>query len=150
MRRLALLAILTLCSCAVPKPTVVQKDSVRVEIRERIVRDTVRVELPPVVIERETEDTVSVITAKYASSTASIRGGLLYHSLSAGGSVEVPVYVTVHDTTVVQSQSQTVYVDVPRKPSKWESFLEVCGYFALGFVLLGIVILILRLTGVLR
>lgn len=144
MKRIVILAFLAICSCAVQKPTV-QKDSVRVEIRERIVRDTVKVDLPPVIIEKETADTVSILESKFASSTAAIRRGLLYHSLSAGGSVQVPVYVTVHDTTTLTQQAQTVYVDVPRRPTKWESFLEVCGWILLALAALAIACLLLKI-----
>lgn len=149
---LLIFAIVQMCttSCAVQKPAVVVKDSVRVEIRERVVRDTVTVELPGSVIERTTPDTVSTLSSAYASSTAAIRDGYLYHSLTSGGAVEVPVTVTVHDTTVVEKQAETVFVDVPRKASGWEHFVEGCGYFALGILALAAVAFSLKIAGVLN
>lgn len=135
-------AVYALVSCGVQKPVATQHDSVRVEIRERIVRDIVSITLPPVYIERTVKDTTSHIESEYAQSDAAIRGGFLFHSLTgAPKTIRVPVYKTVHDTTIIERQAQTVFVDVPRQPTKWESFLEVCGYILLGIVTLTLVAL---------
>ncbi|MBQ7517614.1 MAG: hypothetical protein IJU13_04215 [Bacteroidales bacterium] len=132
-------------ACGAARPAVTLRDSVRVEIRERVVRDTAVVTLPPVVIEKVVADTVSHIESAYASSEAAIRGGCLHHSLtSSGKTVRVPVTVTVHDTLIVERNAETIYVDVPRQPTKWESFLEVCGWMLLGAVALAVLCLILR------
>lgn len=140
-------AVYVLVSCGVQKPVVTHQDSVRVEIRERVVRDIVSVTLPPVYIERTVKDTTSHIESEYAQSDAAIRGGFLFHSLTgAPKTIRVPVYKTVHDTTIIERQAQTVFVDVPRQPTKWESFLEVCGYILLGIVTLAALLLILKLT----
>ncbi|MCR4564882.1 MAG: hypothetical protein K5651_02205 [Bacteroidales bacterium] len=133
-------------ACGAARPAVTLRDSVRVEIRERVVRDTAVVTLPPVVIEKVVADTVSHIESAYASSEAAIRGGCLHHSLtSSGKTVRVPVTVTVHDTTTIEHQAQTVYVDVPRQPTKWESFLEVCGWILLDLIAATIVTIALRI-----
>ena len=140
-------AVYVLVSCGVQKPVVTHQDSVRVEIRERVVRDTVSFTLPAAYIEKTVLDTLSVIEAEHAKSTAAIRGGLLYHSLTCEpDTVRVPVHTTVRDTTIVEKEGKTVYVDVPRQPTKWESFMEVCGYILLGIVTLAALLLILKLT----
>lgn len=134
-----------LSSCGTQKPVVTQQDSVRVEIRERVVRDTVSFTLPAAYIEKTVLDTLSEIETEHAKSTAAIRGGLLYHSLTCEpDTVRVPVHTTVRDTTIVEKEGKTVYVEVPRQPTKWESFLEVCGWILLGAIALAVLCLILR------
>lgn len=139
-------AVYALVSCGVQNPVATRQDSVRVEIRERIVRDTIPVTLPPVYIERTVKDTTSHIESEYAQSDAAIRGGFLFHSLTgAPKTINVPVYTTVHDTTIIERQAQTVLVDVPRQPTKWESFLEVCGWIFLGIVTLVVIFLTIKI-----
>lgn len=134
------------CSCGVQKPTTAERDSVRVEIHEHIIHDTVKVKLEPSIQIRETQDTVSVLRNDYAESEAAIRDGLLYHTLvTPDVQVFVPHTLTVHDTIKVASRTITEYVDVPRQPTKWENFLEICGWIFLGTILLAIAIIVLRI-----
>lgn len=141
------ITIYSLVSCGVQRPVITRKDSIRVEIRERIVRDTAYFQLPAQSSSIITRDTTSVIELDYAKSTASVRDGFLHHSLETKPeTLEVPVYISVHDTTTVEIKGDTIYVDVPRLPTKWESFLEVCGYILLGAVVVSIIALALKLA----
>ena len=134
-----------LVSCGIQRPVITRKDSIRVEIRERIVRDTAYFQLPAQSSSITTRDTTSVIELDYAKSTASVRDGFLHHSLETmPKTIEVPVYIHVHDTTTVEIKGDTIYVDVPRQPTKWEHFLEVCGWILLGIIALAIILILAR------
>lgn len=134
-----------LVSCGVQKPMVTQRDSMRIVIRERLVRDTARIEVPRVVERIVTRDTASILDNEWARSEASVSDGLLRHSLESKPRIlRIPVTVPVHDTLIVERNAETVYVDAPRQLTKWESFLEVCGWILLGAVALAVLCLILR------
>lgn len=75
------------------------RDSVKVTVSERVEfrTDTVRIALPAVSQERDTEDTMSVLRNAYGESRASISGGRLHHTLQLYGGthdtiVRIPVY----------------------------------------------------------
>ena len=144
------MAVLLYClaSCGVQKPVIVsQKDSIRVEIRERIVRDTAYFQLPAQSSSIVTRDTTSTIELDFAKSVAAIRDGVLHHSLETKPeTIEVPVYIHVHDTTRVEIKGDTEYVEVERQPTKWENFLEVCGWIFLGCIALAVIAIILRIS----
>lgn len=144
------LAFLLYClvSCAASKPTPAAiRDSVRVEIRERIVHDTAYFSIVGDFQSQTIKDTASHLQSEYAASDASIEGGLLRHSLRTfPKTVRVPVTVTVHDTLIVERQAETIVQEVPRQPTRWENFVEVCGFILLGLVALGIVALALKLA----
>lgn len=126
MKRLILLALLALCSCS-PKhyPQVVYRDSIRVEIRERLVHDTVKVEVPKIVERNVTRDTASHLENDWALSDASVSDGFLYHSLETKPhTVYVPVEVPVHDTTYIEKEAQTITVtkEVEKPLTGWQRF----------------------------
>lgn len=140
-------AISSLVSCGPTRPAaVVRTDSVRVEIRERIVRDTAFFQIPSASASVVTRDTVSVLRNDYAESEAAIREGLLHHSLTTTGkTIRVPVYVQVHDTLVVRERGEKEFVEVPRQPTRWEAFLEVCGWILIALVSVVMVAFFIRL-----
>lgn len=111
---------LLISACAAPRVTQVeQRDSVRVEYRERLVRDTVLFQVPAESAEREARDTSSHLETSYAESDASYSDGVLTHTLrNKPQQVPVPVVVTVHDTTVVQGNTRTEVVTVPGELTK--------------------------------
>ena len=111
---------LLISACAAPRVTQVeQRDSVRVEYRERLVRDTVLFQVPAESTEREARDTSSHLETSYAESDASYSDGVLKHTLhNKPQQIPVPVVVTVHDTTVVQGSVRTEIVEVPAKLTK--------------------------------
>ena len=141
-------AVWSLVSCGPAKPVaVVRTDSVRVEIRERLVKDTVFFTLPAQSSSVVTKDTTSVIELDFAKSTASVQDGFLHHSLETKPeTLEVPVYIPVHDTLRIEKKGDTKYIEVERQPTKWESFLEVCGWIFLGCIALAVIAIILRIS----
>ena len=145
---LLVLAFLLVTSCGASKPVPATiRDSVRVEIRERIVHDTAYFAISGDFQSQTIKDTASHLQSDYAASDASIEGGLLHHSLRTfPKTVRVPVTVTVHDTLIVERQAETIVQEVPRQPTRWENFVEVCGCILLGLVALGIVALVLKLA----
>ena len=132
----AMLLPLLLDACAAPRVTQVeQRDSVRVEYRERLVRDTVLFLVPAESTEREARDTSSHLETSLAESDASIVDGVLYHSLrNKPQKIPVPVVVTVHDTTVVQGSVRTEIVEVPAKLTKAQERWIRLGKWATGIL----------------
>ena len=104
---LVVFAVLGCCPRILP-PTEI-RDSVRVEIRERIIRDTAFVESPREIERIVTRDTSSHLENSYAKSDAVVSDGFLFHSLeSIPQIVEVPYCVEVHDTTVVKEKADII------------------------------------------
>lgn len=143
---LALYYLLTAVGCVAPLPVIQYRDSVRVEVRERVVRDTAYFTIVgdhKAVI----ADTCSHLENTYAESEAAIRGGMLHHSLTTKPQeVLIPFWSEVRDTFVLRERAEVQRVEVERQPTKWESFCEVCGYILLALVALVIVWLVLRIT----
>ena len=127
---------LLLDACAAPRVTQVeQRDSVRVEYRERLVRDTVLFLVPAESTEREARDTSSHLETSYAESDASYHDGVLTHSLrNKPQQVPVPVVITVHDTTVIQGSVRTEIVEVPAKLTKAQERWIRLGKWATGIL----------------
>ena len=135
-----ILSLLSCAACSVYRQAAPAESS-RVEVRTETVlqKDTVFVELPSSVQERETLDTVSVLENKYASSVASVSGGVLSHTLALAA-VRQPVVV---DTRVVYRDS-LVYVDrvVPQMVEKQLSFWQKLKLQLGGWTMAACVILI--------
>ena len=135
-----ILSLLSCAACSVCRQAAPAESS-RVEVRTETVlqKDTVFVELPSSVQERETLDTVSVLENKYASSVASVSGGVLSHTLALAA-VRQPVVV---DTRVVYRDS-LVYVDrvVPQMVEKQLSFWQKLKLQLGGWTMAACVILI--------
>jgi len=122
---IAVVAVLICVSCSVTKPTVVYRDSVRVEYRDRIVKDTAWFEVPVEVEKIVTRDTASHINGLFSETDAVVSGGYLYHTLvSKPQKVPVPVTVHVTDTVVVEKEAQVVEkeVKVEKELSWWQKF----------------------------
>lgn len=101
------------------------RDSVRVEIRERVVRDTAKFYIEKEVEKVVTRDTSSHLENTYAKSDASVKDGFLTHSLESKPQyIKVPVYITVHDTTVVESHEQ-VFIEKPKEKSNFKLILSI-------------------------
>lgn len=98
---------LSACSHRIyPTTTTQTKDSVRVEYRERLVRDTAYIEVPREQETIITRDTSSHLENSYAVSDASVQAGMLHHSLETKPQkLAAPVYVQVRDTIYVQTSS---------------------------------------------
>lgn len=133
MKRLTLFAILiAFCAISCSPKIITQvrteyRDSVVVEVRERLVRDTVSVEIPVEVEKVVTRDTVSHLENTYAKSDAVVSDGFLHHSLSSKPQViyvpvEVPVSdtTTTHSTSAISEREETKIEYVEKKLSWWQ------------------------------
>ena len=142
-----LLFSLLLSACGTARP-VLDRDSTRVEVKtvERIVRDTAWVELPVIIEKVATLDTASTLENKYAKSEASVRAGILTHSLETKP-VREPVIVEnkeiVRDSLVYVDRVQTVTVEVERKLSWWQSFKMKVGGFAMLILLTAVILFLI-------
>lgn len=104
-------------------------------IRERLVHDTVKVTVPKIIERNVTTDTTSHLENDWARSDATVRDGLLWHSLETKPhTIEVPVLVPVHDTLIVQKEAEirTETVEVEKPLSFWQrleigAFWWLCG-----------------------
>lgn len=114
---------LLISACGVPRVAQVeQRDSVRIEYRERLVRDTMLFQVPAESTEREARDTSSHLETSYAESDASYSSGVLTHTLrNKPLQIPVPVVITVHDTTIVQGSTRTEVVTVPGELTKTQA-----------------------------
>lgn len=147
MRRVVFIALLLLASCC-PKhypPVVEIRDSIRVEIRERLVHDTVKVEVPKIVEKVITRDTVSHLENEWALSDAALVDGFLSHSLETKGrTVYVPIQVPVHDTVIVEKSAEKEVIEVEvEKPLSWWQRLKIGAF---PWLLGGFIALLLWVT----
>lgn len=143
------LTVLTLfiCACS-PKvlPPVNHTDSVRVEIRERLVHDTVRFEVPIIKEKNVTRDTTSHLENDWAQSDAEVKDGFLWHSLETKPhTVDVPYEVPVHDTTYIEKEAQTITVTKEvEKPLTWWQKTRLGAFWWLLVGLVGCLVWIFR------
>lgn len=146
-----IIAAALLWGCS-PKIIPVQRDTVTViktEIVERLVRDTVIVTLPQDSTSTVTTDTTSTLTIRAATSTATVSGGILNHSLYSNPDWKPEVEIVYKDR--VEYRDTTIYRDrvdvqeVERKLTGWQKFTMSSGYILWGIVIAGIIFLILRL-----
>lgn len=120
-------------------------DSTRVEIRERIVkvRDTVVVELPAERVEVITPDTTSTVQTSLATSTATVSGGVLTHSIeNKKTAIRKPteVRVEVRDSIIYRDRQTTKVVEVERELTAWQRFRLDGFWVLLSVVLLSVVL----------
>lgn len=130
---LALLATFACCPCK--HLTTSTADSVRVEVRERIVkvRDTVEVYLPAERVENITADTTSRIETSAAVSTATVRDGRLHHALwnkQQPIGVAVELEAKVEDITREHITTIRNIVEVPAELTWWQQ-TQMRGFWAL-------------------
>lgn len=157
MRRLLaiLTSILVLCQCspcrhcpAAAGPAVESHDNVRVEYRDRIIRDTVEYELPVIIEKRITDDTLSVIENEYARTAAVVHDGKLSHDLRTKPAViRVPVFTEVHDTLVVCEKGETITqtVEVEKKFTWWQQLKMKLGGVAFALLACAIIYIVWKM-----
>ena len=150
MREFIIRAIVTIVSFAVivlcmwlfqgctPQKEIVYVPSVKTVTVETIVHDTIiETKLDEQYAERETRDTTSHLSNKYAYSDASISGGVLHHTLGIhpGASVQKEVQTKTEIITLIDSIPYPVEVKeieyVERKLNFIEKFLMGIGVIAL-------------------
>ena len=148
MRKILPLILLLCCvsSCGLTHhtPTTVIEYRDTTIIRERLVRDTVKVSVPEIIERNVTTDTTSHLENDWAKSDATVRGGFLWHSLETKPrSIDVPVTVTVRDTIKIEKEAQTKTETVEvEKPLSWWQRLKIGAFWWL----LGAVALLLLWT----
>ena len=131
------------CSPRITPPAEI-RDSVRVEIRERVVHDTAYVDVPLIKEVNVTRDTSSHLENEYAMSDASISNGTLRHSLETRPhKIAAPVTITVHDTLTVEKKAETIIKEV-NVLTKWQGFQIILGRILGGLFLLTILMLAVR------
>ena len=122
------------------------KDSIRVEVREKTVyiHDTVLLEIPAQSAENTTRDTSSHLETDYAESDARINpDGTLYHSLQNKPQekpVPVDVPQTQKDSLVYRDRYISEIVEIPRDLTSWQKW-QMRSFWIL---LSGLVIFVLR------
>ena len=110
-------------------------DSVRVEVRERVVHeiDTIEVAIP---YEREatsTRDTTSHLETTYAISDAMISGGVLSHSLVTRPQlrkVEIKKPIVRRDSVIFRNSYRDVKVEVERELT-WLQRFQINGFWGM-------------------
>lgn len=105
-------ALCATASCSpklLPTTTTQAKDSVRVEYRERLVRDTAYIEITKETERIITRDSLSHLENTYAESTAEIKDGMLRHELkSKPQKLAAPVAVQVRDTIIIRDKAEQI------------------------------------------
>ena len=132
-------------SCGVQKPpqpsVIIQHDTT---IRERIIHDTARFEVPVEIEKIVTRDTASHLENRFGMSDAIVSQGFLSHSLQTKPQIiKIPVNVEVHDTTVVYKQAETKIEYVEKKLTWWQEF-RLKGFWWLLGICVGLLIYIFR------
>ena len=126
--------------CCVCKPQPVQKDSVRIEYRDRVIYDTATVEVTKEVEKIVTRDTVSHLENTWASSDAMVSEGFLHHSLeSKPRYIKVPVEVTVTDTLIIEHSATIIEKEVEKPLSWWQTTRIGAFWWLVGGIIISLV-----------
>ena len=150
---LLLLFAASACSTVRQFPTVTDSTKVEVHVVEKIVRDTAWIELPAIMEKVQTLDTVSVLENKYAKSEASIRSGILAHSLEVKPvkePVSIEVREIVRDSIIFRDRVQTQTIEVERKLTWWQSLKMKAGSVALLVIALAILYFLFNLLNLFK
>ena len=150
---LLLLLAASACSTVRQFPTVTDSTKVEVHVVEKIVRDTAWIELPAIMEKVQTLDTVSVLENKYAKSEASIRSGILAHSLEVKPvkePVSIEVREIVRDSIIFRDRVQTQTIEVERKLTWWQSLKMKAGSVALLVIALAILYFLFNLLNLFK
>jgi len=140
-------AVMLLASCSPKLYAPAATDTVRVEYRERLVVDTVIIEIPREVERIITKDTTSSLENSYAKSTATVSEGLLNHSLETKPQkISKPVVVTVRDTIYIEKASETQIEYKEKELTWWQRFKQEAGGIMLGIIVAAIIALILKVV----
>lgn len=151
MKLLIILTAAVFTAACSPRIYPVQRDTVtqvRTEIVERLVRDTVEVTLPQDSTSVRTADTTSTLAIRAATSTATVSGGVLTHTLYSNPNYQPEVEVVYkdrveyRDTTVYASNTEVI--EVERELSGWQRTMMAGGYVLLGAAVLAVVLVILK------
>lgn len=143
MGKVAFISLIALCltACSPYRSVITSEtaqDSVRVEVRERVVYvpDTIKVEIPAQTSERTTADSLSFLENDYAESTARVNpDGTLFHDLKTKPQAKpVPIDrpVEYRDSIVYRDRfrDRTNTVEVERNLTWWEK-TRIFGFYGL-------------------
>ncbi|MDD6581633.1 MAG: hypothetical protein PUF10_03000 [Bacteroidales bacterium] len=125
------------------------KDSVRVETHyvtiERV--DTQVVELPIEVYRNVTRDTLSVVSTKYAISTARIDSGFLWHDIRNTGSVQVltKTVTEYRDSIIYRDKVVTNTIQVDKPLTKWQRFQKHGFWLLLALFVVAVTLYVIRI-----
>ena len=129
---LLLIIASAICSCKTKYVTVPEyhSDTVRVSEHDTIIvkqhSESVSVPLPTVYLSNVTKDTVSVLNSGLYKSVASIKNGLLHHSLFTLPNAKLDTKVNANDTTKIHHNSLNINrVDSIRVPYPVTKTIEV-------------------------
>lgn len=150
---LLLLFAASACSTVRQLPTVTDSTKVEVRVVEKIVRDTAWIEMPAIVEKVQTLDTISVLENKYAKSEASIRSGILAHSLEVKPvkePVSIEVREIVRDSIIFRDRVQAQTIEVERKLTWWQSLKMKAGGVALLVIALAILYFLFNLLNLFK
>ena len=148
--------VLLLAACVSCSPKIVERvvtvtrDSTTVEIHERVVHDTARVEIPKIVEVNVTPADSSHLENEFAVSDAWVEGGVLHHSLrTKPQTIEVPVAVQVSDTTTThdhyeKTDSTAIKIVKVEKPLSWSQKAKIGAFPWLVLAVIGAALWIFR------
>ena len=132
------LSIAFLNSCCSPES--IEKVETKIEYRDRIVKDTVELEIPVEIIHNVTTDTLSIVETSLAKSDAKVVNGFLFHSIeNKPQKIQKPVEIHVTDTVYI-SNSETIekpkpeIVKVEKELSWWQRVRLDTYYILLGLI----------------
>ena len=125
----------SLPSCCVCKYCPPQKDSVRIEYRDRIIHDTTTCEVTKEVEKIVTRDTMSHLENSWAKSDALVSEGFLHHSLeSIPQIIKVPYEVVVTDTLIIEKTTEPQYIE--KSLTWWQRFRHGAFWWLVGGIAL--------------
>ena len=142
------LSLLSCVACGTLKQ-VTPTESVRTDVRIETViqKDTVFLEIPVIEKVIETLDTASVIENKYAKSAASVRNGILVHSLSTkpvNEPVIIDKQIVYRDSLVFVDRINTETIEVEKPLTGWQQVKMALGTIALLAIIAWIVYTIIH------
>lgn len=125
----------TVPSCCVCKKCPPQKDSVRIEYRDRIIHDTTTFTVEKEIEKIVTRDTSSHLENSWAKSDALVSEGFLHHSLeSIPQIIKVPYEVVVTDTLIIEKLTEPQYIEKPL--TWWQRFRQDAFWWLTGGIIL--------------
>ncbi|MFR9539170.1 MAG: hypothetical protein SNI49_03330 [Rikenellaceae bacterium] len=141
---LMILSLIFTCCASTKVVATSQVDSVRVEIRERIVEVpiTAEIEIPEISERQVVNQDSSSLANDYAKSEAKILpDGSLYHSLETiPQKIGVPMIakIPLRDTMIFRQNIGKQLVEVPRELTAWQKF-RLDGFWVLLILIAGFV-----------
>ena len=141
------ISLIVLIGCKTPKVTenTDTKDSIRTEYIEKIVKDTVTIEIPAEAKERETRDSTSLLETSIAKSLAKLTWkdgeAWLFHSLeNKPQKIEKEILKKEYYKTIYRTRYVTRTKTIEKKLSWWQQAkLDFSGYI-IGILLIFILI----------